>query len=107
VHKELEPKRPGERAIVFDPENGDILFADPLSDGKSFEDGANIQELIDPSEEPFFYQIATVAMGRPGEMLETDCPFRGAQRHLRALYSADPERRVSVFISGPCPASRE
>jgi hypothetical protein len=107
VYKELELKRPGERAIIFDPEDGDILFADLLSDGKSFENGANIQELIDPSEEPFFYQIATVAMGRPGQILETDCLFRGAQKHLRALYLAAPERRVSIFVDGPRPVSPE
>jgi hypothetical protein len=57
----------GGRPIIFDPENGDILFADLLLDGKSFEDGANIQELIDPSEEPFFVSVqAKSAVRRDG-----------------------------------------
>jgi hypothetical protein len=54
VYKELELRRPGEQAIIFDPETGAILFADLLLDGKTLEDGANIQELIDPPEGPFF-----------------------------------------------------
>jgi hypothetical protein len=107
VYKELELRRPGERAIIFDPENGDILFADLLLDGKNLEDGANVQELINPSEEPSFYQIASLAIGRPGQILETDCLFRGAQKHLRARYLAEPERRVAIFVNGRRPASPE
>ncbi|MDE2142232.1 MAG: hypothetical protein KGJ84_07470 [Elusimicrobia bacterium] len=57
MYKELELRRPGERAIIFDPETGAILFADLLVEDKNFEDFANVQEFIDPSEEPSIWPI--------------------------------------------------
>lgn len=96
---ELKLMKSGERAIVFNPDSGDVLFSD-FHPAKTPADGeVRLSHIVDMANEIGVLQIVSAAIGRPGMMVESDCAFRGAPVHLRVLYSASPEPRTCVFIS--------
>lgn len=88
--------KPGEKALVFDPESGDILHSDvaPLMGSKA----AHLGDVIDLKNDKELMQIVSMAMRLPGTMAESDCAFRSEKCRLRVVYYASPEPRIFLFI---------
>lgn len=90
--------KPGEKTIAFDPESGRIHVTDFTPAKTPRDDAANITEVVDAKTEKDVYFVVSAAMGRPGNIVESDCIFRGSMVHLRVVYYASPEPRTYIFI---------
>jgi len=87
--------KPGEKAIVCNPDSGSIHFSDfaPL---KTYEDGpSSLTDIVDSNQDTNVLLVTSMAMRSPGLMAESpDCLFRGSAIHLRVVYFDSPEPRI-------------
>ncbi len=57
--------------------------------------------IVDAKKENDVYRVASVAMSRAEELVESDVVFRGEKVHLRVKYLLLPRPRIFVFIKSP------
>lgn len=96
---ELKLRKTGEKAIIFNPDSGDVHFTDFHPTKTPSDGGVRLPDIVDMTNEIALLQVVSAAMGRPGVIVESDCVFRGTQIHLRVIYSASPDPRTCLFIS--------
>jgi hypothetical protein len=91
-------EKPGEKAIVFNPESGDVQHCS-LTSIKELKDGTlNLYDIVDGTKDKDVLQVVSMAMRLPGTMTESECIFRGEKSRVRAVYYASPDPRIFLFI---------
>lgn len=88
----------GEKSLAFDPVSGDVLSTDIVHFEASSGKTANLSLVFDAKSDADVYFVISAAMGRPGNMIESECQFKGSPIHLRVVYHPSPAPRVLVFI---------
>lgn len=100
LHDELKLMMPGEKAIIFNPDSGVVHFTDFQLIAAPADGEIHVHHVLGGAEYSDVHLVASVAMGRPGEMVESDCMFRGKTIHMRVIHAATPEPKTCVFIMG-------
>lgn len=90
--------KPGEKAIVFDPDSGDVHHCDFTSNKEAKDGTLSLYDIVDGTNDKDVLQVVSMAMRLPGTMTESDCIFRGANCRVRVVYYASPDPRVFLFI---------
>lgn len=82
----LAPKKPGELLIAFDPGNGHLFHTDftPIHPPKDRAVGAS--DILDFESNKDLGFVVSMAMGSPGGMVESKCPFRGQMAEIRVIF---------------------
>lgn len=90
---------PGEKAIVFDPDNGDVHHCDftPIQESKG--GSLSLYDIVDGTNDKDVLQVVSMAMQLPGTMTESECTFRGENCRVRVVYFAPPDPSVFLFMS--------
>lgn len=104
-------KRPGEKMIAFDPDSGHVFYSDFPPSSADRQDASGIIDLANNGD---VAEVIGAALGRIGQIVESQCRFRGQAAHIRVIAEeSSPEsgptsegtlkevawtRRVLVFI---------
>lgn len=111
---EFSVKRPGEKAIAFDPDTGRVFFSDFPALQSANNNGLHASDIIDPANNQDLARVIGMALSRVGRFVESQCHFRNRMSLVRVLaeeFSPDSgptstgmlkdvawTRRVQVFI---------